>query len=88
VSDIKTQIRSFIDKNFMVPASLGLKDSDSLLDHQIVDSTGFLELIHFVESDFGISVDETEMVLENFESIDSIARFVTEKRSATSVAGA
>lgn len=88
MSDIKTQIRSFIDKNFMVPASLGLKDSDSLLDHQIVDSTGFLELIHFVESDFGISVDETEMVLENFESIDSIARFVTEKRSATSVAGA
>jgi acyl carrier protein len=67
----------------MVPASLGLQDSDSLLDHQIVDSTGFLELIHFVESEFDIAVDEVEMVLENFESIDSIAQFVTQKRGAT-----
>jgi len=82
VSGLKNQIRSFIESNFLVDATTSLKDDDSLLQLQIVDSTGFLELIHFLESDFGLKVADDEMVPENLETIDNIAQFVARKRGA------
>jgi len=82
VSDHKPRIRDFIESNFLIQATMRLQDSDSLLDFQIVDSTGFLELIHFVESEFGLKVPDAEMVLENFESIDAIAQYVQRKLGA------
>lgn len=87
MSELKTQIRTFIGKNFLVQSMRDLKDDDSLLDLQIVDSTGFLELIHFVESEFGIAVAEPEMVLENFESIERIEQFVSRKLHAAAASG-
>lgn len=82
MSGLKNQIRSFIESNFLVDATTSLKDDDSLLQLQIVDSTGFLELIHFLESDFGLKVADDEMVPENLETIDNIAQFVARKRGA------
>ena len=82
MSDLKPRIRNFIESNFLIQATLQLQDTDSLLDFQIVDSTGFLELIHFVESEFGLKVPDVEMVLENFESIDAIAQYVQRKLGA------
>lgn len=79
MSDPKPRIRAFIESNFLIQATMQLQDSDSLLDFQVVDSTGFLELIHFVEAEFGLKVADAEMVLENFDSIDSIAGFVRRK---------
>ncbi len=80
--DPKTQIRSFIEQNFLVAANTELKDDDSLLQLQIVDSTGFLELIHFIEDSFDVKVADEEMVPENLETIDNIAQFVSRKRGA------
>jgi len=80
VSDLKKQIRTFIETNFIIESTVDLKDDDSLLQLQIVDSTGFLELIHFVESTFGVKVDDEEMVPENLETIDNIAQFISRKR--------
>jgi acyl carrier protein len=80
MTDLKKQIREFIERNFMVDPSTELKDSDSLLDLQIIDSTGFLELIHYVEDAFGIRLADEEMVPDNLETIDNIAAFVTRKR--------
>lgn len=88
MSDLKAQIRTFIETNFLVQSMQAVNDDESLLDLQIVDSTGFLELIHFVESDFGITVAEPEMILENFETIDRIAHFVTRKLGTEPTAGA
>ena len=82
MSGLKNQIRSFIESNFLVDATTSLKDDDSLLQLQIVDSTGFLELIHFLESDFELKVADDEMVPENLETIDNIAQFVARKRGA------
>jgi acyl carrier protein len=82
VIDPKTQIRSFIEQNFLVAANTELKDDDSLLQLQIVDSTGFLELIHFIEDSFDVKVADEEMVPENLETIDNIAQFVSRKRGA------
>ena len=82
MSDLKKQIRAFIVQNFIVDTATDLKDDDSLLQLQIVDSTGFLELIHFIEETYAVKVADDEMVPENLETIDNIAQFVTRKRGS------
>jgi acyl carrier protein len=59
---------------------LGL--DDSLLGRGIVDSTGMLEIILFIEEQLGVKVADTEMVPENLDSVNRIAAFVTSKRKA------
>jgi acyl carrier protein len=79
MTDIRSTIRSFIEQNFLLTPDTKLGDADSLLELQIVDSTGFLELVHFVESSFGIKVADEEMAPENLETIDNIVQFVGRK---------
>lgn len=76
-------IRRFILENYLFtddPAQLGL--DDSLLGRGIVDSTGMLEIILFIEEQLGVTVADTEMVPENLDSVNRIAAFVTSKRKA------
>ena len=79
---MKEKIRAFITTNFYVadPAQLG--DETSLLDGGIVDSTGVLEIITFIESEFGIQVAPADMLPENLDSIARIAGYV-ERSKAT-----
>jgi acyl carrier protein len=81
MSDARQQVRSFITSNFMVGSDVNLGDGDSLLQLQIVDSTGFLELVNFLERTFAIKVADDEMVPENLETIDNIAQFLARKRA-------
>ena len=74
--DIKQTIRSFIVENFMLGEEGALEPSQSLLKTGIVDSTGIMELVMFLEEKWGIQVDDKEMLPENLDSIDSIARFL------------
>jgi acyl carrier protein len=79
----ENQIRSYILENFLFTSSSdAFADSDSILERGIIDSTGVLELIFFVEEQFGIKVADKEMVPDNFDSVDNIARFVQRKRAA------
>jgi acyl carrier protein len=80
--DVRQQVRTFITQNFMLTGGGKLTDAASLLELQIVDSTGFLELVNFLESSYGIKVSDEEMVPENLESIDNIVGFVARKRQA------
>ena len=80
--DTKQQVREFITKNFYAAASGGLTDEASLLTLGIIDSTGVLEVIGFIEEQFGVTVDDHEMVPENLDSITQIAAFVDRKRPA------
>ena len=76
-------IRRFILENYLFtddPAQLGL--DDSLLGRGIVDSTGMLEIILFIEEQLGVKVADNEMVPENLDSVNRIAAFVTSKRKA------
>ena len=73
---LKKQIRDFVTTNFYVADPKALEDSTSLLDHGIIDSTGVLEVIMFVESAFGVTVEDAEMLPENLDSIERIAAFV------------
>jgi acyl carrier protein len=76
-------IRRFILENYLFTddqAQLGL--DDSLLGRGIVDSTGMLEIILFIEEQLGVKVADTEMVPENLDSVNRIAAFVSSKSKA------
>ncbi|HEX7477235.1 MAG TPA: acyl carrier protein [Polyangiales bacterium] len=75
------EVRDFIVHNFYVPEPQTLDDAASLIDAGIVDSTGVLELLAFVESEFAVHVDDREIVPENFGSIERISAFVERKHS-------
>jgi acyl carrier protein len=77
------KIRGYILENFLFTSSAdAFADSDSFLERGIIDSTGVLELIFFVEEQFGIKVADKDMVPDNFDSVNNIARFVQMKLAA------
>jgi acyl carrier protein len=83
MSAIKNQIRGFIVDSFLLSERAArFADSDSLIENDIVDSTGFLELVGFLEQTYGIRIDDLEMVPENLETLDRIAAFVDRKRAS------
>lgn len=80
-TDIQTQVRGFITSNFYVSNPAALAADASLLEQGIIDSTGILEVIGFLESTFGITVEDAELLPENLDSIQRISEFVSRKRS-------
>ncbi len=80
MSDIKQELRAYIAENFIVSSTASLSDDASLLDSGVVDSTGFIELISFLEEHFGIQVKDEEMVPENLDSIANLQAYVQRKR--------
>jgi acyl carrier protein len=78
--DIGAKVRQFIQQNFYTASSVQLADDTSLLDAGIVDSTGILEVVTFIEGEFGIKVDDSELLPENLDSIANITAFVQRKK--------
>lgn len=80
---IKTELRAFIVENFLFgDDSTPLGGEQSLIDSDMVDSTGILELVSFLEERFGIALADADIVPANLNSIDRIAAFVERKREA------
>lgn len=74
------QIRKYILENFLFTEDESeLNNSDSFLDNGIIDSTGILEVISFLEESFDIKVDDDEMVPENLDSVDNILAYLKTK---------
>jgi acyl carrier protein len=86
--DTLSQVREFVTRNFFVSDATRLTDAASLLDLGVVDSTGVLEVIGFVESTFGLSVEDDEIVPANLDSIERIATYVDRKLVARGAPGA
>jgi acyl carrier protein len=80
--DVKSTVRQFITENFYLPDPAALDDNASLIDLGVVDSTGVLEVISFLESSFELTVKEDETVPENLDSIARITAYVERKRLA------
>ncbi len=80
--DVVDRVRAFILENFYVPEETGLADDTSLIVSGIVDSTGMLEVISWLEAEFGVAVEDREAVPENLESVARIGAFVARKRAA------
>ncbi len=75
-----TKIRTFITDNFLFREDHSeLNDTESLLEAGLIDSTGVLELVAFLEQEFGIAVADAEIVPDNLDSVGAIARFVDRK---------
>jgi acyl carrier protein len=77
--DIADSVRQFITGNFYIGKSSSLRNETSLLDAGIVDSTGVLEIVLFIEQRFGIRVADDEMLPDNLDSIGKITTFVARK---------
>jgi acyl carrier protein len=81
-TQIRTEFTEFIVANYLFGDATRIpRDDDSFVEEGIIDSTGILELIEFLESHFGVEVSESETVPENLGSIANLTRFVMSKRS-------
>ena len=79
-TDIEQKVRQFITDNFLFREDrAALTDSESLLEAGVIDSTGVLELVAFLESEFGLAVGDAEIVPENLDSISRIVGYVKGK---------
>jgi acyl carrier protein len=75
----ESRIRTYIAENFLFGEAGQLGVDDSFLDKGIIDSTGILEIVMFLEEQFGIKVADSEMLPENLDSIGNIVRYVAKK---------
>lgn len=81
MDEVKDALRRYIEDNFIMGArTVPLADGDSFLEHHVLDSTGFLELITHLEETYAIKVSDDEMVPENLDSLDSIVQYLARKR--------
>jgi acyl carrier protein len=81
-SEIITRVRSFVQENLMyMRSNCQLVDDDPLFDKGVIDSMSIMEMISFVEREFGVNAREEEISDANFGSLAGIARFVSEKQS-------
>jgi acyl carrier protein len=79
---VQERVRGFVLESFYVSDPAELTDEVSLIDSGIVDSTGMLEIILFLEGEYGFHVEDHETIPENLETLSRIAAYVDRKRSA------
>lgn len=76
---IKQQVLEFLTTNFLFDNTLIILENDSLLEAGIIDSTGVLELIAFIERTYGITANDDELIPENLDTICNIDSFIQRK---------
>lgn len=81
MNDTRNKIRQFIIDNFLFGDAEGLEDNTSFLEGGIIDSTGVLELIRFLEEEYSIQVDDEELIPENLDSINNLLMFLNNKKA-------
>ncbi len=86
--DNSSKVREFVVENFLFGDGGVLKEDTSFMEEGIIDSTGILELVFFLEETFSISIEDDELVPENMDSLQNISRFIDRKLSKSSAAEA
>lgn len=80
--DIRKEIRSYILDNFMIGReNEELSDSDSLLSKGVIDSTGVVELVGYLEENFQIAVEDDELVPDNFDTVNNLVGYIQKKKA-------
>lgn len=80
---IEQEIRSFILENYLFTDDESvLANTDLFLERDILDSTGILELIYFIEDEYEVKVEDEEMIPENLGSVERVVSYVQRKQSA------
>ncbi len=81
--DVRAQLRGFIVDNFMMGQDATvLTASGSLLELGIIDSTGVLELVGFLEETFQITVEDDDLVPDNLDSVDNLVKYIQRKSNS------
>ena len=78
-TDIRAKLREFMKNNFLLGNDANLKDDDSFMNKGIVDSTGILEVVSFVEEAFAIKVADEDLLPDNLDSINNLIKYVTSR---------
>jgi acyl carrier protein len=78
-SDIKAKIRGFVLSYFVKDSGLILKDDTSFLEEGIIDSTGVMELVAYIEATFGIRLEDEEIIPDNFDSVNKLYNHILSK---------
>jgi acyl carrier protein len=81
VAALATDIRGFIVDNFLLGQDSGFANEASLLENGILDSTGVMYVVAFLEESYAITIADEELVADNLDSVDRIAAFVERKRA-------
>lgn len=77
--DVKNDVKQFIIDNFLFGNAFSLSDEDSFMTKGIIDSTGILELIVHLETNYHIKIQDNELLPENLDSLNNVAEFVSRK---------
>ena len=83
---LNERIRNFIVEKFPLARKRGINFQDNLLESGILDSLGILDLVAFVEQNFGIVLSDDELIPENFQSIERLTAFVQSKSPSEATA--
>lgn len=79
--NIQQTLRAFITENFLPQSGAdSFEDSDSFMEKGIIDSTGVLELLEFIEERFSIKVEDEEVVPDNLDSLDRLTAYICRKK--------
>lgn len=78
--EIKKEIHSYIEENVLFNSDdNSISDDDSFMEKGIIDSTGILELVSFIEGKFDFKVDDEDLVPDNFDSVNNLASYIEKK---------
>ena len=81
---VENKVRDYILENYLFTDDQStLGNGDSFLEKGIIDSTGVLEVIAYLEQEFGVRVEDEEMIPQNLDSVNNIVAFVTAKQAKT-----
>ncbi len=81
--EIKDKVKAFIVNNFLMDVSSNtLNDNDSFLEKGIIDSTGVLELVSFIEETFNLRVEDEELIPDNLDSLNKLTSYIRRKGNA------
>ena len=81
-SEIRKKLREFIKNNFLLGNDANLSDEDSFMGKGIVDSTGILEVVSFVEDNFNMKIADEDLMPENLDSINNLVKYVTTRTAS------
>ena len=80
IDNINEIMRRYITESFLPQAGLEtFDDADSFMEKGIIDSTGVLELLQFIEGEIGIKVDDEEVIPDNLDSLQKLTQFIQRK---------
>ena len=85
MNEIANSLRQFVKETFLFGQEVTFSDDDSFLETGIIDSTGTMELVTFIENEYRLTLEDDELVPENLDSINNLVRFICSKRTRAEV---